>query len=501
MRRALLLLVALASALAVARADDDEPSLPLNPFTEAKEGDWETLLFRVEVPGRETITQLSTWRVKKVTDDQVSVDVETIVPEGTGKPDVRPRTFARKGKITVREYFSIQPDEKVEGFKKKERTFTLDGHRFDGQEIELSRSGGKVSGSCILMLSPEVKGSGVVLLECEVAGGMRQQWSVVGFGTAQKKLWGKAADEVPITEGAGERVGFNLYRDKVHAFSIHAPRFMEVQDRMSADTFIAQGAMTTFVLTVQGGSWDRKRYREAIRPQLEAAGYKIVKEEERKVSGKEALLLEYTAEMESPKGKVDGRVVDLAIFREAHVLFVRARAPQKVFDGPFGKSLQSALANVKLIDIGVDTEHKGEEPGVFHDHRYGIRLPIPELPRLKAGVPQCVVEFQGPVVAHGNTSRVVVNVLKAGSRADYKPSPAAGFEVVAKKDIEVAGCPAVEIELKGSVKGQALHEIKRLVFDKTRTFEIDAWGTEIAWTENEAAFRDSVASFAIEKKP
>src|SRR5581483_8752450 len=63
MRRALLLLVALASTLAVARADDEEPSLPLNPFTEAKEGDWETLLFRVEVPGRGTITQLSTWRV------------------------------------------------------------------------------------------------------------------------------------------------------------------------------------------------------------------------------------------------------------------------------------------------------------------------------------------------------------------------------------------------------------------------------------------------------
>src|SRR5271170_8294845 len=112
-RTPLVLVIASLAVLAVARADDAEPTLPFNPFTDAKEGDWETLFFQMELPGRPRYTDIETWRVTKVTDDTVSIDIETLVPGRSEKPAVVKRTFARQGKLTLRDYFSMAADDKL----------------------------------------------------------------------------------------------------------------------------------------------------------------------------------------------------------------------------------------------------------------------------------------------------------------------------------------------------------------------------------------------------
>lgn len=505
MQRSLLLLlvaVVFSSTLSIARAEDEEPTLPLNPFTDAKEGDWETMTFVSERPGRGRTSWISTWRVKKVTDDSVSLELETIQPDSPGKPSILPRTFARKGKITVRDYFKCDAGEKLEDFKSTERKLTLAGHVFDGKQIAVKRTGGKFEGECVLILAAEVKGSGVVALEATLPGGGLQQHFVVGFGTAEKKLWGKTAEQIPLVDvKKGESTaGFNLYQDKLYGFSIHAPNFHEIQERQVATVFGYAGGMSSYAVLVQGDTTPRKSFKETSTKQIAEAGYKLVKEEEGRNSGKDTLQLEYTAMLDSPQGKIEGRFVDLFVFRDAHVINIRTTAPEKQFDGgAWEKSLRKALAGVKLIDIDSRSEHKGEEAGVFYDHRYGYKLPLPDFGKIKKDGMQTVVEFGGALEKNGNTSKVNVSVImKAATRKEYKTQTFPGIEVVSTKDLEVSGRPALQLETKSVVNERPVQGLTLVVFDKARTFIVDATGAKAAWDEEGPAFRDAVASFMLE---
>ncbi len=499
---ALVLLAALPLADLHAQ-DGGEPSLPFNPFAEAREGDWETLIFTFRRADGATTDNTSTWRVKKVTDDEVTLELVTVAP-GVPKPQVMERIFSRKGKIALRDYFKLGPDEKLEDVKTSDKKLTQAGHVFEGKLLEATRSGGRVDGKCSLLLSPEVKGSGVVALEVQLAKGGSQTHMVVGFGTAEKKLWGKTAEEIVVVDTkAGETPEiFNLYKDRDHGFSIRAPHFAEIQDRQVAETFRIHGGNVTFTVLVQGDTSNRATFKAQSLANLEKSGFKVVKEIELTVSGKDALELEYTNKFDSAEGKVEGRVVDLFIFRDAHVITLRTVAPEKRFHGgKFEKSLRASYAAVKLIDIGggdAKADRKNEEPGVYYDHVYGLRIPLLELPKGgKSSHP--VVEFQGPIERHGNTSRIAVTVLEQKmSREEWKPEGLPGVEVVGRKELEVSGRPALAIETKATVKDRPTRGLSLMVFDKTRTYIVDATGAKAAWDEQGAAFRDSVTSFKLD---
>ncbi len=503
MRRSLLILALAGSALlGLARADDGEPALPFNPFAEAKEGDWETLSFQMERPGHPRYTSIETWSVAKVTSDAVTVRIETLVPGGPDKPRSESRSFPRRGPLTLRAYFNMVAGDTLGDVKTKDRRFTFEGHTFDGQQIDMTRQGGKVPGDCSLLVAAEIKGPAVVFLQRMLPGGGFQQHSVAGFGTAEKKLWGKTADEIPIIEekGAEKAIAFNLYRDARYGFSIHAPRFREAQERESSEAFTYRSGLVSFAEVIQGDPTDRATVRGNAKEQLAKAGFELLKDEETTVSGKDASLMEYKSIFNSPDGPFEGRVVDLAIFRGPHRITIRTIAPEKRFNGgKFEKSLRAALSSVKLIDLGGGAEHQGDVAGVFIDYRYGVRLPLPELSKVKDGATQPIVEFQASREAHGNTSRVAVTLVnKALSRADYDPAGVPELEVVSKKELEVSGRPALMLETKGKIDGRPVQGLSLVVFGESRTFVVDAAGAKAAWDEEGDAFRDSLASFKLE---
>src|SRR5579883_1875077 len=496
------LLVALIMLAPAARSDDDEPALPFNAFADAKEGDWETMIFQMELPGQPRYTDITTWRVKKVTDDEVSVDVETVHPGGSSKPDIMARKFPRKGTLTIRNFLNMQKEDKIEGWKSFARKFTLEGHSFDGTQMEFNRTGGRFVGKHALLVASEVKGGGLVVFGVQLPNGGAQQHHVVGFGMAEKKLWGKTADEIPIVEekGAEKAIAFNLYQDKKNGFSIHAPRFLEIQERQAGQIFTCFGDTVSYGLVVQGDATDPKTFHEGSKKQIEKNGLKLVKDEDKKVSGKDAYALEYTGMFDTAQGKIKFHYLDLIIFRDAQVLTVRVNAPEKLFDGgALDKALRAAVSNVKLIDRGGVDDHKSEEAGVYYDHVYGLRLPIPELPKGKGDLVP-VVNFQGAIEAHGNTSRVMISLARATARKDYKLPEEPGVEVVSKKELDVSGRPALQFETKGTIGDRPVQGLVLVVFDKARTYIVDAFGAKAAWEAEGDAFKDSVASFKLDGK-
>ncbi|HZV01724.1 MAG TPA: hypothetical protein VFF73_33745 [Planctomycetota bacterium] len=501
MRKTALLLAVLFVAPVLVHADD-EPVLPLNPFTDAKVGDWESMVFEMQGPGHPLTTHISTWRVKKVDDDKVEVDLETLHPGSPGKPAVLHKTYKRQGTITLREYFAIGESEKLEDVATTDKKFTIEGHTFDGKQISFKRSGGKLVGKDTLLLAAEVKGAGIVAMAVEIPDGGYQQHRVVGYGTAEKKLWGMTAEEVPLVEmKEGEHgVGENLYKDKTYGFSIQCPRFPEIQEHQVSESFSIWGEMSTFCIAIQGDPTPRKTFRENTKKQIKAAGYELVKNEETKVSGKEALAVEYIMPLDLPEGgQTKGRTVNLIIFRDAHIVTIRATAPEKEFKGgDFEKSLRTALSNVRLIDRGGGEDHKNEEAGVYYDHRYGLKVPLPELPQSKTG-PQAIVVFQGPIEAHGNTSRVGVSFMPATTKDEFKFPETPGVKVTEKKELEVSGRPALRLELEGEVDGRPIRGIVVAIFDKARTYLVDGVGAKAAWDEEGDAFRDAIKSFQFDK--
>jgi hypothetical protein len=496
------LLLAAAVVMPVVVHADDEPALPLNPFTDAKVGDWETMVFEMQAPGHPVTTHISTWRVKKVGDDEVELDLETLHPGLPGKPAVLHKTYKRQGTITLRDYFAMSASEKLEEVETSDKKLTIEGHTFSGKQISFKRSGGKLVGKDTLLFASEVKGAGMVVMSVELPEGGYQQHRIVGFGTAEKKLWGMSAEEVPLLElkegehGAGE----NLYKDKTYGFSIQCPRFREIQEQQVAESFSTWGEMSNFCIVIQGDPTPRKTFRDNTKKQIEAAGYELVKNEETKVSGKEALAVEYIMPLDLPEGgQTKGRTVNLIIFRDAHIVTIRATAPEKEFKGgDFEKSLRTALSNVRLIDRGGGEDHKNEEPGVYYDHRYGLKVPLPELPQSKTG-PQAIVVFQGPIEAHGNTSRVGVSFMPATTRDEFKLPETPGVKVTDRKELEVSGRPALRMELEGKVEGRPIHGIAVVVFDKARTYLVDAIGAKAAWDEEGDAFRDAIKSFQLDR--
>jgi hypothetical protein len=500
-RRLLLALLVLPALLSPLRADDDEPFLPFNPFTDAQEGDWESLLYAAGKAGKPEGGHVSTWRVKKVGAETVEVDLETLRPNAP-RPEVTHRTFPRQGRIALRDYLKMLPGEKLEGAKVWDRTFTHEGHVFSGTQVECARSGGERAGQIGALFAKEVKGSGVVILETQLGGGRLELHQLVGFGTKEKTLWGKTAEEVPVASGEKSPIHFNLYQDRNYGFSIHAPVFREIQERQVAQVFAVAGGGVSFGVWVQGDTTPRKEFRAKTLEGIEQMGYKLERDEEKRISGKDALEVEYTGTIDTPLGKQKARMIDLVIFREAHAIDVRVTALAETFDGGAGeKAIRNALANVRLIDLGGASDPKREGAGVYFDHRYGYRLPLPELAKIEEGSAGTVVAFQGPVEANGNTSAVGVTVFEtATKRSEYELPPFPGFKVVSKKETTVSGRDALRFELKGKANGEPVRGLMLVVFDEKRTFVVEATGSKAAWDEEGEALRTAVASFALDEK-
>lgn len=497
-RLAVLVFATLLVSPALARAQDEERSLSFNPFEDAKVGDWETCAYQRTSKTKPLLTAISTWRVKKVTDDEVTVDLETFHPDQPARPPLT-RKYPRKGALKLKDYFPTRPGEKISGFASEKKKLTIDGHTFDGELLTFDSKGGFADGKTAVFVASEVKGFGLVGLEVALPDGSHQEHRIVGFGTAEKKLWGKTADELETVPNVpGEKPSAaNLYQDRVHGFSIRPPAFREVQDQQVAQTFTLQGRRGGLSVLVRGVAVDRKAFAATAKDEIAKGGFKLVKEEERRVSGKDALLLEYEGPFDIAGEKQDGRILDSILFLRAHVVSVRGSALAKDF-AKVEKKLRASLDGTKLIDVGMVEVHKGEEPGVYYDHPYGLRVPLPELAKPRAGELFPVVQFQGPMEANSNTSLVSISVsASAVKREDYKPSSALGLAVGAKRELEVSGKPALEFDSRGEVNGRPVLGRTLVVFDDERTIVVEATGAKAAWDEERDAFRDSLTSFRL----
>ncbi|MEZ0230130.1 MAG: hypothetical protein ACAI25_16020 [Planctomycetota bacterium] len=187
---AAVLAVTLACPLASAQdapAKDTTTKLPFNPFADAKAGDWSTVVM-VAAAGGQKRTAIWTWRVLSVGDDgAVKVQHEYagrkdgVEHKGNPLSTKEAPTFARFFSEAIQDV-QAPADEKA----------TVDGKNFECKKVVFASENG--SKKWTVLLAPEVKGSGLVTARV-ARGDQTMELNVVGFGTKEKTLWGKTAEQ------------------------------------------------------------------------------------------------------------------------------------------------------------------------------------------------------------------------------------------------------------------------------------------------------------------
>ena len=166
---------------------DTTTRLPVNPYAEAKEGDWSTFKVTMKVPDTgETKENTMTWRVASVGED----GAVKVTNENAGHArDHRGNPFSTKEAPTVAKFCLDTIDEVSAPAAEK---LDHDGQSFDVQKIVLTADGGKKTWT--VWLSKDVKASGIVASTI-VTKDRTVEIKLAGYGTKDKTLWGKSPDD------------------------------------------------------------------------------------------------------------------------------------------------------------------------------------------------------------------------------------------------------------------------------------------------------------------
>jgi hypothetical protein len=176
---------------AFAQQPAESPSMPFNPFDGAKAGDWAT--YALQVSGKRSGS--ATWRVEKVTEDQVAMHAEAQSPEES-KPDANEFKVSRKGIPTVAGAFG----DSGSGHPVTVTSTSEEKHKAGDREfactkvVLLEHLADKDGDSITLWFSREVKCQGLV--EMRVSGNEEEiAYTLAGFGNGEKADWGKTPAE------------------------------------------------------------------------------------------------------------------------------------------------------------------------------------------------------------------------------------------------------------------------------------------------------------------
>lgn len=123
-----------AVASAQEREYDETSTLPINPFADAKAGDWSTFVVRAtDSSNGENKRFIVTYRVTAVSGDQVSLCLETLEPEGRRTlKDHGNNPFSRKEAPTVNQFFA---DDIQEVTERSDDKVTVEEQAFDCKKL------------------------------------------------------------------------------------------------------------------------------------------------------------------------------------------------------------------------------------------------------------------------------------------------------------------------------------------------------------------------------
>ena len=492
------------------KPDSSRPTIPLpwNPYAEAHEGDWSTLILNSQGPQHPRENMLLTWRVSRVDGDDVTVDVEVRLPGQEPKP-TESRIFSKKTPPLLADFLLLGPAERVEGLREGDHDVSLGGRNFKCHEIAFARAGGPKREACVLELAPNILASGIVALYREIGEGddkVVMQYQVVGFGSAKMTLWGESADEVAHakpTKGAGD-LGANAYRDRVYGFTFKSPRFAEVQPgRQVAILTVRAGspllgdASPSLVVGARGVAVARKDFRAQFAGDLIDRGLKLNSTEEQTVSSKEALLVDYEGALAVPGSSepVAVRVLEEFVFEESRVFNITCLATTKAFP-TVEKSFRSALKSFRLIDTKSELENKAGQT-FYYDHLYNFGIELPAFPKVEANGRQVVAEIHfADDDAQGFQTKIAFEVLAlAKTRKSYDELPP-GAKVKKREELSVSGRDALLLDLDGGAR----RTLRLVVFDKKNTFTVSCTADKKPFEDvYEELFRAALESFKLEK--
>ncbi len=187
-RAVLVALVVLLPAVAAAQEKDTTTKLPLNPFVDAKEGDWSVVVMTAAAGSGPRKSAIWTWRVASVGEDG-AVKVHHVYAGREGHSEHKGNPLSTKEAPTFAKFFS----EQVQGVQApSDEKATVEGKTFACKKVSFASEGGAKKWT--VLLSAEVKGSGLV--SATVARGEQtMELRLVGFGNKEKTLWGKTAEE------------------------------------------------------------------------------------------------------------------------------------------------------------------------------------------------------------------------------------------------------------------------------------------------------------------
>jgi len=202
MRRALVVLVALALLVAPAAADEDLPRHFLSDASLA--GDWSTLEATLTIepaddPAAAALPRrlLVTYRVKSVWGEVFEVATETLTSQDA---ESSTRRFPKSSK-RLRDLLGVSDEASITDVMVSSEERKVAGRAFPCSKITFVTTEGKLVQQNELWIAPEMRSLRICALSTRVissAGGPRVSldMEVRGYGTADETLWGKTASEL-----------------------------------------------------------------------------------------------------------------------------------------------------------------------------------------------------------------------------------------------------------------------------------------------------------------
>ncbi len=193
-------LVAILALVAFVPALADDPVLPVNPFADAKVGDWMVMVVTItppdgsQMPPEATAPRIIEWRVNAVEGDDV-----VIAESEPGGTEVNHRTFSSKQAPTVRHYLQFEDGTEVAIQKTEDETRKLGDRELSCKKVTATEQDEEMRTTMSVWICPDVKGGGLVAVEASVQapdGKVAVVFETKGFGHGDAAEWGKTRAEV-----------------------------------------------------------------------------------------------------------------------------------------------------------------------------------------------------------------------------------------------------------------------------------------------------------------
>ena len=292
-----------------------------------------------------------------------------------------------------------------------------------------------------------------------------------------------------------------VYRDPVCGFVLEPPVFPEPK-KARGDVLVFQKCAPrereayshNLQVQVRFPGSTRQVYRKDTLAQLEKSRCTVASDKDLKVSGKDALLMEYEGTEQGRKL----RYLSLAVFEEGRILRVTCTAGVDVFPG-YEQAFRDALRSVTM-----GREPASPSPTAYVNPQYGFSLEPPAFPEGVKGEINLFVVYAPP--RNGFSSSLCVQAQFFGrTREQYRESglaefKRAGIAVVSDKDLTVSGKDAILIEYEdgASVQGQRFHCLALAVFQEGRVLVTTCTAPAGEFQGFEKTFRASLESFRLE---